>query len=373
MEINIIDKQALNKTSIGVCPKERLIVFDFIRLFAIVMVVLSHNIRFGTFPISSLYLGVLGNGLFFFISGYLIYLNNNSINSKADIIHFYKKRLLRIYPLYIVAVIVHVIITTLISGSSYNSFEVIVSMLGLQMVFYPKFITYPFLWFIGMILIYYLIYPLIIYFSQKNWIKYLIYSCISIGLLIIFRLLTGLIGGGVFEYYFIFVAGVLSGMLNIFKSKYLLPLTLLSLILFIGCVCITQTFHPMISDTLTLSSTVVINTISIIALRIIYAISAIFTLYFVYNRLHIGQTMMKIITYGAFAAYAVYLFDRSYFTSMNALLSSFINISPLGYDILFLFLLLPILFILCYYIQKGENKVIAYIKSRFITFFNKGT
>lgn len=45
--------------------KERFIVFDFIRLFAIIMVVFSHTFVVGDLPFDIKNIGILGNVLFF--------------------------------------------------------------------------------------------------------------------------------------------------------------------------------------------------------------------------------------------------------------------------------------------------------------------
>ena len=178
--------------------KERLLVFDFIRLFAILMVVFSHTLNIPSINLS--YVGILGNVLFFFISGYLIYYNNSTISSKHDILRFYKKRVLRIYPLYIIAVLFWVLIyTVILSSADYSIAEIVLSILGLQMVAGPVWIsTDPvILWFIGMILIFYLLYPVILYISKDNLMKFTIYSFIAIFLLAIIRVFTGYIGGGI--------------------------------------------------------------------------------------------------------------------------------------------------------------------------------
>ncbi|WP_369799553.1 acyltransferase family protein [Methanosarcina sp. Kolksee] len=42
----------------------------------------------------------IGLSLFIFINGYLIHYNNSKISSIKDVLLFYKKRILRIFPLY---------------------------------------------------------------------------------------------------------------------------------------------------------------------------------------------------------------------------------------------------------------------------------
>jgi peptidoglycan/LPS O-acetylase OafA/YrhL len=355
--------------------KERLVVFDFIRLFAILMVVLSHTLKVGSVPFDIGYLGILGNALFFFISGYLIYLNNSTFKSKKDILKFYKKRLLRIYPLYIMAFLFLLFVSFILgTANTYSPFEIITSILGLQMVFYPKLITSPIiLWFIGMILIFYVIYPLVMYFSRQSIIKYFILSCFAIGLLVLVKVFTGFIGGGVFEYYFVFVAGVLAAWVQIFKSKKIHIISILSWIIFAICVFITQVIHPSIGDAehLSLSLSVIIPVGFVILLRMIYGISAVFVLYSAFNFIKPNKNISSFIVSGAFAAYAVYLFHGPFFsivnkiiTSIGGVVSEFI-LSPIVYDILLILISIPVIFIIGYFLQKGENICIKKIKMKF--------
>lgn len=245
------------------------------------------------------------------------------------------------------------------------------------MVFYPTYINSLLLWFIGMILIFYLIYPIVIYFSQKKVMRYLILSCVAIGILALIKISTGLIGGAVFEYYFVFVAGVFCGLTNIFKSKFIHPISIISFILLLGSIVLIQ-FLPSIkaAEYLTLSPEILLVTGSVILLRIVYGISAFFVLYTLYNLYDPSNIGSKIITYGAFAAYAVYLFHGPYFTIINTVVLSSEIAQTIIFDNVFIyyslliFLFIPLIFIISYYIQKGENICITWIQKRWGTVHN---
>lgn len=356
-----------------IIKEERLVVFDFIRLVAILLVVFSHTLKVGDLPFDVTSLGKIGNAVFFFISGYLIYLNNKEIKSKNDVLQFYKKRMLRIYPLYILAVIIGLIVST-INGSlgAYSTFEIIVSLLGLQMVFYPVLVNDPLiLWFIGMIVIFYIIYPLVMLLCHGNIKKYAIYSCIIIGFLAIIKILTGFIGGGVFEYYFVFVAGVIVAWRNLFESKYINKISSISIIVFIICSAITLIFQPSIGELehvkLTLSIAFYVGII--IFLRIIHGITTVFVLWRIFNAWLPGELITKFIIKGAFASYSVYLFHGIIFgiignlTSLcGDMITSLLSV-PLVYDIVLILVFIPIVFIMSYYIQYGENICMRKLKS----------
>ena len=87
--------------------KNKIIAFDFLRALAIIMIIPAHlsNYLFSSYGKLMLYafdpyFANMGLGLFIFMSGYLLYYNNHSIRSLEDVFDFYKKRLLRIFPLY---------------------------------------------------------------------------------------------------------------------------------------------------------------------------------------------------------------------------------------------------------------------------------
>ena len=360
------------------CEKtERLIVFDFIRLIAILLVVFSHTLRVGDLPFDVTLLGKIGNAVFFFISGYLIYLNNSNIKLKSDICYFYKKRLLRIYPLYILAIVCGLLLSIFLNGHvAQSSFEIIVSILGLQMVFYPVLVNDPILfWFIGMIVIFYIIYPIVMYLSSGNIKKYIIYSSLFIGLMIPIKVFTGFIGGGVFEYYFVFVAGVIVAWTKLFSSPHVRVINIVSLTVFISSSIITLIFQPSIGELehVQLTLSIVIQVGLVMFLRFIHGISTVFVLHMIYSYISPGKWINKLIINGAFASYAVYLFHGDIFRIINNIMSlggdlivSLLS-SPLIYDIVLILIFIPIVFVISYYIQKGES--ICMIKVRRL--FNK--
>jgi len=95
-------------------------------------------------------------GTFVFISGYFIGIKDITIN-KHNIVQFYKKRLLRIYPLYLIAIGLFTVfdlsdlITSIKAG------------LLISMLIKPSPLT---LWFITMLMLFYVISPLLIHASK---------------------------------------------------------------------------------------------------------------------------------------------------------------------------------------------------------------
>jgi len=94
---------------------------------------------------------------FFFISAY--FLGKRPIRSFRDALNFYKKRLLRFYPMYFIAC-TSMLAIFMITGVRYmdSGKQYLLTLLGLSTIFTPAPAT---LWFISMLILFYLITPLI--------------------------------------------------------------------------------------------------------------------------------------------------------------------------------------------------------------------
>jgi peptidoglycan/LPS O-acetylase OafA/YrhL len=198
--------------------KNRVLEIDILRSVAILLIVLYHVPSlyiFETSPNSSIFLnfaeliGFIGISLFFFISGFSLYLSNKTIRNRRDVLRFYKKRALRIYPLYWVFVGV-----ILISYRPPFS-ETLIYVAGLQALFYPTVISNPIYHFISVILIFYLTFPLIVFF--KGYKKMLIASLIPLLILITIKL-YGQSDSLFLGYYGLFVGGILARELDVYHK-----------------------------------------------------------------------------------------------------------------------------------------------------------
>ncbi|WP_048162140.1 acyltransferase family protein, partial [Methanosarcina sp. 1.H.A.2.2] len=168
--------------------KNKIIAFDFLRALAIIMIIPAHlsNFLYSTYGKLALYafdpyFANMGLGLFIFMSGYLIYYNNHSINSLQNAFDFYRKRLLRIYPLYWAALATFVLVFFVFaprlnsgfvfpnSENVFGFFNIFVHVLGLQILLAPAYAS-PMLtlYFVGLIVIFYAIYPFLIMYSKTT-------------------------------------------------------------------------------------------------------------------------------------------------------------------------------------------------------------
>jgi peptidoglycan/LPS O-acetylase OafA/YrhL len=182
------------------------------------MVLLCH-IRFFTptdgFPLLHTYETSLGNWgvmIFFFISGVLLFGSNCDTVQNLKI--FVINKAIRIFPLYWLSLATTFLVFGFfdfeIRGFQYDLslLNLVVQGIGAQ-VFLPAF-KIPAMWYIGAIWLFYLIYAGFSYVAQDNLLKF------SIGTVILFiglnfLQLIGYLDARIPYFYFVFIAGVLTG------------------------------------------------------------------------------------------------------------------------------------------------------------------
>jgi len=154
----------------------RLLFLDTIKAFAILLVIFVHIQSFLSTPVTMNYqffeiLKFIALACFTFVSGYSIESNNMNIGGVKEVSNFYKKRIVRIYPLYLVALFIFFLcfqVFGLFNPIHYTLSQWIVNILCLQVLLSPAFIDPIFpLWFIGFIVMMYALYPLLSVWSGK--------------------------------------------------------------------------------------------------------------------------------------------------------------------------------------------------------------
>ncbi|MGZ7169405.1 MAG: acyltransferase family protein, partial [Halobacteriota archaeon] len=155
----------------------RLLELDALRALAIILILVHHlagyaytpsllelvdRIDYHIFP-----LFFFGLSLFFFASGYALYYNHTTFNTMRAVGGFLKKRAIRIYPLYWIAIAAFIVLG--IGAWGNNIAWIIAQICGAQGLLAPRFGTPVItLWFIGVILLFYLIYPFVVSFSSTS-------------------------------------------------------------------------------------------------------------------------------------------------------------------------------------------------------------
>ncbi|WP_440944890.1 acyltransferase family protein [Methanosarcina sp. T3] len=419
---------------------KKIIAFDFLRALAIIMIIPAHlsSYLFSIYGKLALYafdpyFANMGLGLFIFMSGYLLYYNNHSINSLKNVFDFYKKRLLRIYPLYWAALATFVLVFSIFaprlnsgfvypnSENVFGFFNVLVHALGLQILLAPTYAS-PMLtlYFVGLIISYYAIYPLLIMFSKTT--SRLLFSSliVYIGLFLISKTFN-IIDHRFFMFFLIFVFGVLTCKESQFGKTVNLPVktplaqVLLAVlpVIFVLTIVVglreSLFLDPRVSVTIdtgsgTIDSSMIRSLLDSMAgllstrppflqfltdtllLNIFAILFCVFEYSFAMKFINdkFSHSLSSVFTYIATSSYCVYLFHRPFFTLWNSG-TNFIG-SPILRDVIMTVIAIPLLFFISYQIQTMElnlksnishkkfpkkNALFTRFFTRFITGFSK--
>ncbi len=209
----------------------RLVELDILKAMAILAIVVAHVLEMvpafasvGWLLTLSVWTGVTGLSIFFFTSGYSLMLKKPTFDRPGDVLMFLRKRFVRIYPLYWVALIVATIIISsghsvknLFTLADFTALQQLLTISGLQALFYPKLVPYlGLLWFVSVIVIFYIFFPVLIYLAERVRLGFtrslFLVALVIFALLVAISLITGAVGlNQVYIYYWIFIAGILLG------------------------------------------------------------------------------------------------------------------------------------------------------------------
>jgi peptidoglycan/LPS O-acetylase OafA/YrhL len=316
----------------------------------------------------------LGLSLFFFVSGFVIY-RNNAIRNKRDTTEFLKKRVLRIYPLYWAALLVFIVGATA-KGVSLGSTlydlspaTILIQVVGAQGLLSPRFVT-PILtlWFVGVILICYTLYPLVAFFSDSS--TQLTLSILgSFILFVTLRVAFGIVDFRFFVFYAIFIAGVLFSKCDVlYKPGSRSPLIRYAPFLSLTAVLIVIVF---INLSISNANALDVNEASLFSIPTIFAIilADALALWFIYSlfgtiRLctpRLSQNTLRLVFILSFASYAAYLFHRPFLGTVAELLA-LIHVQAFVSDLTVIVFAVPLLFVFSYFIQSKENDLMNWLK-----------
>ncbi len=377
---------------------------DIIRIIAILIVVILIHIplsyafnfyllldQFGVFVVNNVGIYV-AMGSFVFVSGFGLYLNpnNRNLNSSKKILTFLKKRFIRIFPLYWAAIILFLYF---VGYLGINPFYLLYHFLGLQIIvapyFGPPMLT---LWFIGIIVIYYLIYIVI---NLRGSIKWILPA--SIGILFFFVFLNwifGLVEYRFFLYYLLFIFGMITALiftspeyarvkerLSKLRSEVSLLIPLLTAILgFIAFTLLTQfcysffisqygssNLHFILElnpDFFQLASAILLINLIIVSF-IVFVFSLSNVIFRGFGFIDSKRKIELVVSETAYSTYSVYLFHRIFLTVFTAIMTFGLHINMLVMGNLYIVLLfVPFIFLFSYLIQKAYDWVWKLVSNR---------
>jgi peptidoglycan/LPS O-acetylase OafA/YrhL len=367
---------------------QRLFELDVMRSFAIILIFFFHVpyvVGFGSYGQSwgpqppdifgqfLFWLQMVGVGLFFFVSGYAIDLKNSSMTSSDDVKNFFFKRATRIYPLYWLALVVSFgasqILFTFFNQDGWlvnSSLSVyVINFLGLQVLLAPRFLGLDLviIWFVGVILLYYLFYPVIVRRSSNH--ATIITKALVIFLLCgVIHLVFNIIDFRFFLYYLIFIAGLLAQRSNFLYSE-ISKVYYLSAILVL---CILATIYYIFIKDLNLSFWSVSN-ISI-SINLIWINAMVLLFIFIIASLvksqsrRMGKRVHTYIGVISYASYAIFLFHL-FFIELFREFFDIVGLERFEIALIVIILGFPLITLFSFYLQKCADKLLAYLITRF--------
>jgi len=306
---------------------------DILKATAILLIVFGHidnNVsNYDFVGLLGYWNGTIGLSIFFFVSGFLLSQTDSVINSIREFKKFYVKKFMRIYPLYWVALGTLVVIFGLlqispghVSPYDFSLDNVLLHFSGLQGIF--PYYEIQSMWFVGVIVLFYLLYPVIAYLP-KNLSETFVVSSLIFIFLVILHVSFGLIHEGALEYYPLFITGIFINKI-VYSPKKIIDENFLKKFLFSNLIIVSviflvlalRTFHQL---NLQFLPGIVFHISLICAMIFSCIIFLIFTHLFV----KIRGKFMKLLSMIAFATYAIYLFHHQFLAVFALIIDSAIQ------------------------------------------------
>ena len=273
---------------------------------------------------------------FTFISGY--FLGKKTVGNVKELLTFYKKRILRFYPLFFVSCMIYYLFLKLykaafITGKS----QLILTLTGLSCIFTPEPKT---IWYISMLILFYAVTPLIC--CKKSIIYRSSVSAGLIALLLLLKLvLIPQMSWKLLLYFPTYCIGIiLSDKTKLFE-KPSAALPVIGVLLGGGAILLQTLFA--VYDNYFL--TIIVS----------WGIGCL--LIFIGILCSMAEIIRKPLSVLSYAAMTAYLFHRQYFYFIY-IKTDIMN----PWTIYFVFL--PLFFILCFFIQKGYDGLLKLITER---------
>ncbi|MCC6298933.1 MAG: acyltransferase [Anaerolineales bacterium] len=322
---------------------KRLPEFDVLRTVAILLLLVHHS---GFYSLDlGLNLQVLSPffeafllGCFFFISGY--FTETSLQKSGGDLRRFFLPRFVKVYPPYLIAL---ALFLSVLGITLRERFDLFVYAAGLQFVFAGMVKPILTLWYVGAILLFYVLFGLLWKFAPKTTFLVFIASVLFV-LALLAHKVGGLFDARFFKYYFVFLTGMLTARHaepgGVLSSRYLL-LKVLAALIGIRVFSLVSSGEPVSLPYITASYVFIVST-TILLFAVIAKLSIV--------------SPWRWVTGVSYASYFIYLFHRPFWQILE-------NIFPVHeqqYRILFRLLPASVVVVLvCYFLQRLYDSLLA--------------
>jgi peptidoglycan/LPS O-acetylase OafA/YrhL len=303
-----------------------------------------------------------------------LYYSHDGIETTAEMLAFWKKRIIRIYPLYWLALVSFFVLGTEIDLSSSG---MLIQLSGLQSLLAPRFI-YPssIIWFVGVILIFYLIYPLIVH-PSRDGAHLILASCAVLLPFVVVRLAFDIIDFRFFMYYGIFVAGILASKYEVmyqfrpqprfFWVGFVLLIALCSVIRYVDILrqaalaaAHGYLFNGLFSYNpgelpLLLSSIILLNIVSLLFIYVAFSAARLY-------RPSISRALLSLLLLIAYASYSIYLFHLQILGCVRVLVDH-LHLGMVQADVALILLAYPLILGFAYFVTRGESNIVIRIRN----------
>lgn len=317
--------------------KERLLGFDLARVFAIFVVIgIYHNLGYAGLYHAEPAVRVLvysSLGVFTFLSAFLLS-SKYSFSEKGEMLTFYKKRVLRIWPLFVIS-------SLMLAVLGFNSWST--TLKGVVVVS-PFWAPHPTtMWYVAMLISLYIITPFVVKGSLKAQCAKAFCIMTVIGLL---QIVLGTVVPRTFNYYTIYLLGLLLGRnayeptLNLLYSKKTLVISFAWIVLIVVVFLTKNVYLKSFSS--------VVGIVAILNLSLLVA-----------DALKSNNFFSQSVTVLSYASFCAYLFHREIISVM------FRVYKPEGFWPVFLEVLIiavPLSFLCAYYIQRIYDALLRKLK-----------
>ncbi len=235
----------------------------------------------------------------------------------------------------------------------FNIGNLIIHFLALQSFTTTSLLNY---WFVSIILIYYIMYPIVIYLSKMAKDIAIIFLFIT-AIIICAYVVSHNIDTRIYIYLMIFAAGIIARKIEVFEHGKIQKFIPLLLICLLTALAINILFfnngnflvHGFFLNGVILLSFIVTHNVLVISLCLL-----LFWIVSKYGSL--GWSKKLLLQQISYCSYAAYLFDTVCFAIIWMVAISF-GINGYLFDLVILIIAFPLVFIIAYYIQRLESDV----------------
>jgi exopolysaccharide production protein ExoZ len=334
---------------------------DILKAMAIIAILIGHLRQYLSIEATTLSTSVastftyFGLSLFIFVSGYSLMINKPTFNGLNDLKRYLAKRVSRIYPLYWLVLVLLLVFDALPRSDLLGN---IILFTGFQILVYPVLVQNTLYWFVSAIVVFYLMFPVILYAAQRMHSAFersvLIVSVILFAGLVSINLLFGTIDISIFLYFWLFVSGIVLGnrirIADIKRSQAMYAIAAIGLgILAVGLVKVfifpgggLHFTDPFVT----------------IALFLAMAISILIAIQFanVFKRFVRDRTSVLVTTIAA-STYSIYLFTGPVLGALTSVVS---NMDENIIRVIVIVIGIPLAFIVSIYAQKMVDQLFRY-------------